>query len=339
MVLVLTAVFVQGAFAATYYVDSVGGSDGNLGTSAVLAWQSLSKVNSVTFSAGDVILFKTDCVWYGSFSPSGSGVEGSPIIVDKYGDGGLPVIDGNGMTGQGVVYLYNVAYWEINNLELTNDSATEGDRRGIQVSIDNFGLCRHIYLKDLYIHNIKGMVGQDLVHKDTAGIAFFIENYSSVASRFDDILIEDCWIDQVQNEGIVTRVRSGASINVGDSNWQKCKFTNFRVRNNEISNISKNAMIMRIMDDTCVVEYNVCHDTALAITGNTMYSIDALGMVFQFNEDTLTVRRVILTGVCMMLTLRVLRRSGSIVTAMTIGMGCLSFARFRQITMLLCGII
>ena len=118
VILVLAAIFVQSAFATTYYVDSVGGNDSNSGTSPASAWQSLTKVNFKIFLPGDIILFKTDCIWYGSLSPRGSGSDGSPIIVDKYGDGALPIIDGNGMTGQGVVYLHDVSYWEINNLEI-----------------------------------------------------------------------------------------------------------------------------------------------------------------------------------------------------------------------------
>ncbi len=279
--------FSTSTIATTYYIDSVAGNDGNSGTSSGSAWQSITKVNATTFSPGDQILFKADSAWTGQLNPKGSGSAGNPIIIDMYGVGNKPLIDAAGAEGNGAFYLYNQQYWEVNNLELTNDDATEGDRRGVMIAAGNFGLVNHIYLKDLYIHDIKGTVGQDLSDKDTAGIAFFIEADDTVDTRFDDVLIEGCLVDNVANEGIVTRCRAGGTINVGDSNWQRRKFTNFRVRNNEISNITKNAMIMRIMDDTCVVEYNVCHDTAQAITGNTMYSIDALGLVFQYNEGYL----------------------------------------------------
>ncbi|MDE0853776.1 MAG: hypothetical protein OSA97_05075, partial [Nevskia sp.] len=51
------------ALAATYYVDAAAGSDSAAGTSATTAWQTLAKVNSTTFSAGDSILFQTGQHW------------------------------------------------------------------------------------------------------------------------------------------------------------------------------------------------------------------------------------------------------------------------------------
>ncbi|MDG0792986.1 hypothetical protein OMP38_20520 [Cohnella ginsengisoli] len=73
---------------ATYYVDSVGGSDSNNGLSDGSAWQSLAKVNATTFQPGDKILFKAGSVWSGQLHPLGSGTSGAPIVIDKYGSGG-----------------------------------------------------------------------------------------------------------------------------------------------------------------------------------------------------------------------------------------------------------
>jgi hypothetical protein len=56
-------------------------------------------------------------------------------------------------------------------------------------------------------------------------------------------------------------------------------------------------MIIRLCDSTCVIEYNVCYETALSLTaltgipvdpsmrhGNTIFSRSCNGTVFQFNE-------------------------------------------------------
>ena len=43
--------------AATYYVSN-SGNDSNPGTSESLPWQTLTKVNTMSFKAGDQILFK-----------------------------------------------------------------------------------------------------------------------------------------------------------------------------------------------------------------------------------------------------------------------------------------
>jgi len=81
------------ASATTYYVSS-GGSDSNNGTSQATAWQTLTKVNSVTFSAGDHILFRRGDTFYGSIKIKQSGTSTSPIVFGDYGSGAKPVISG-----------------------------------------------------------------------------------------------------------------------------------------------------------------------------------------------------------------------------------------------------
>ena len=83
------------ACATTYYV-AAGGSDANLGTDSGHPWQSVSKVNGSTFSAGDSVLFNRGDVWYGtSLTVSSSGTNGSPILFGAYGSGANPVIKGS----------------------------------------------------------------------------------------------------------------------------------------------------------------------------------------------------------------------------------------------------
>jgi hypothetical protein len=69
----------------TYYVDSTGGDDSNDGMSEAFPWKSLDKVNETTFGPGDKILFKSGEKWDGRLWPKGSGEEGNPIVIDKYG--------------------------------------------------------------------------------------------------------------------------------------------------------------------------------------------------------------------------------------------------------------
>lgn len=83
----------------TYYVDAVSGSDANDGTNAAKPWETLDKVNTQRFKAGDRILFKAGSVWEGQLAPQGSGSLGQPIIMDKYGseDPNIrPIIHGGG---------------------------------------------------------------------------------------------------------------------------------------------------------------------------------------------------------------------------------------------------
>ncbi len=282
---------VGGLSATNYYVNANIGSDENDGTTTETPWVSLDKLNEQVFQPGDTIFFDDSSTWIGSFAPQGSGTEEAPIVATSYGNGeSMPLLDGDGMEGNGVVYLYNVAYWEVCDLEITNDADDDGgDRRGVSVvAPSGAGVLSHIYLKNLYIHNIRGTVGQDRSDKRTCAIAFATLSISGGEARFDDIWIDGCVIHDCRNQGIITEYYSNTSYYPQTDNWKLMKITNARITNNLIYNISKNAMILRLFEGG-VVEHNVCHTTAIGedgegMTGNTMFTASCDGTVFQFNE-------------------------------------------------------
>ena len=279
--------------AATYYVDSAGGNDANSGTATNAAWQSVAKVNATTFAPGDVILFKAGGSWLGSLNPKGSGTAGNAIVIDRYGDGNKPLIDGNGVngtgtTGGGAVFLYNQQYWEINHLEIVNDAVSDGERRGIHIAAANFGTVNHIHIKNCNIHDIRGRLSVtdgDLIAKRTGGIIVEVISDSPVATRFNDVLIEGNTITTVRNQGIVAAGnRSGQSDFPLTPAWNTRRASNLIIRSNTISDVTKNALILRLADNTCLVEWNVCFNTATLDTGNTMFTAACDGVIFQFNE-------------------------------------------------------
>lgn len=270
----------------TVYVDSESGNDKNDGISEAAAWQSLKKINASTFGPGAKILLKAGGMWIGHLHPKGSGSKQHPIIIDQYGGGDKPLIDGNGMTGKGVIYLYNQEYWEINNLEITNDADTPGDRRGVEVKAENHGLINHIYLRNLHIHHIKGLIGNGHKEKRTSGIYITTAADDITPTRYNDILIENCHIHHIQNQGIATSHEKGVFDYPEGEQWENRKMTNLIIRNNVIHHISKNAMIIR-MTEGGLVERNLCYETATDITGNTIFSRTVRGTVFQYNEGFL----------------------------------------------------
>ncbi|MGV8171743.1 MAG: LamG-like jellyroll fold domain-containing protein [Candidatus Woesearchaeota archaeon] len=78
----------------TYYISTTG-NDYNSGTSESAPWQTLTKVNSMTFNPGDTILFKRGETWYGSLTIKTSGTSGNPITYGAYGGvGDKPIITG-----------------------------------------------------------------------------------------------------------------------------------------------------------------------------------------------------------------------------------------------------
>jgi len=80
---------------ATYYVDASGGNDSNDGLSSSNAWKTISKVNSMSFSPGDSILFKRGEIWRReTLIIDDSGNSTDYITFGAYGSGEKPIISG-----------------------------------------------------------------------------------------------------------------------------------------------------------------------------------------------------------------------------------------------------
>src|SRR5215470_12258561 len=119
LVAVLT-VLPRRANATTYYV-SCSGNDANNGTSTSTPWATLGRASSQTYVPGDQLQLENGCVWVGTFQPVASGSAGNPITLSSYGSGGLPRVVGNGGPA---IYLLNVSYWTIENVDLSQKGQT-----------------------------------------------------------------------------------------------------------------------------------------------------------------------------------------------------------------------
>src|ERR1035437_3855323 len=104
------------ASATTYYVAN-NGNDANSGTTTSLPWKTISKVNSITFNPGDIILFRRGDTWSEILTPQGSGNTSSPITYDAYGSGNLPIIDG-GTTLNNCISIISANYITIRNFRV-----------------------------------------------------------------------------------------------------------------------------------------------------------------------------------------------------------------------------
>ena len=125
----------------SYYLDSEDGDDNAKGTSPSTAWKSLNKLEGITFQPGDKILLKAGSQFTGGLQPQGSGTAENPITVDIYnGDaigkdaGERAVINGQGQV-RNTIFLENLEYWNISNLEITNTGAAREARAGVMVEI------------------------------------------------------------------------------------------------------------------------------------------------------------------------------------------------------------
>ncbi|MBW4083216.1 family 16 glycoside hydrolase [Paenibacillus sp. S150] len=284
------------AAGTTYYVDSALGSDSSPGTSEGAAWKTLAKVNTVTFSPGDRILLKAGGVWSNEYlDVHGSGSEGNPITVDRYGTGAKPLIHfGNtSVGGEGFgVRLRNVSYWEINNLEITSgEQPTDMRRNGVLVVGEGTGAgsFRHIYIKNLDIHDVFG------TDRRTGGINFHARGTNTAAeSTWDDILIENNTVINVADTGIQTMTDA-----FSNSAWLH-KFDAFRnvvIRGNYVEKIHRDGILVRA-GVSPLIEYNTTSAIGEACDVNTavvsyldsiavvaaQWAYYTTGAVFQYNE-------------------------------------------------------
>ena len=294
-----------------YYVDSKDGDDTNSGTSVGKPWKTLDKVNSVVFQPGDKILFKADCSWTGILRPKGSGAEGKPIVIDMYGIGNKPIINGAGIKVPEEKFLGSLkysftllldsqSYWEVNNLELTNNAPEPDYRLAVYVTGYDAGAVKHVYLRNLYIHDVVSQ-GEDGVYgydKMTGAILCDIYGTSgttrsdSKPTYFDDLRIEDCFIENVDRQGIGIRNSLwGDRFTKGFRQWTPN--LNVVVRNNYLSKVGGDGIIVACSQDP-LVEYNVAKECHMVFNGfhAGMWPISCNNAVLQYNEsyDTKTTK-------------------------------------------------
>ncbi|GGA26458.1 LamG-like jellyroll fold domain-containing protein [Paenibacillus physcomitrellae] len=296
-----------------YYVDSAAGSDANTGTSPDQAWKSLDKINATTFSPGDALLFKSGGVWNGQLWPKGSGTEGAPILIDRYGEGDLPVINGGGVERPyhqtGAIFLQNQEYWEIRHLEVTNDDDFDTDlvattykngepsniRDGILVVLDTDkvpdggnSVMHHIYISDCYIHDVDSPDEWPNEYKNASfngGIMFYVIGSLKPNMTFDDVRIERNFIKHVDLLGIANfnyTTKTDFQDEVGGYGlWQ----TNIYIGHNYLQDIAQGGIDLCDAKDA-VVEYNVLDGWMKRYNAQAagIYPWKSWNVVFQNNE-------------------------------------------------------
>jgi len=276
----------------TYYVDSIGGNDINDGLSELTPWQSLTKLNEGAYQPGDEILLKSGSVWNGQYlAPSGSGTSGWPIVIDKYGGDIKPIINGNGggITVEGnyqaVVSLYNQEYWEINNLEITNDDDFNVDangnehRRGISIIGEDYGAINHIYIRNCFIHDIDANNND----KDSGGIIGRLKGNAPM-TYFNDILFESNRIEKIDRTGINFAYDADH-----DEDYSNRNNTNVVIRGNVLHDIGGDGIIV-IGSNSPLVEYNVLSYCRNRTTESSVaiFPYQSTNAIIQFNEAYLT---------------------------------------------------
>lgn len=301
------------AAGTVYYVDSAAGNDTANGTSTSTAWKTLTKVNATTFQPGDQILFKSGGVWNGQLWPKGSGSAGLPIKIDKYGGTARPIINGGGTArdyqSTGAVMLRNQQYWEISNLEVTNDDNFSVDlttvtyanskpsniRDGILVVLDTNQvpaggdtIMDHIYIHDNYVHDVDSPNQWPNQYGNASfngGIMFYVIGALKQNMTFNDVRIENNTIEKVDLLAIANFNYTTTTAFQDEVDTYNLWQTNIYIGHNYMRNIGQGAIDICDAKDG-VVEYNVVDGWSRRYNAESagIYPWKSRNVVFQNNE-------------------------------------------------------
>jgi len=156
----------------------------------------------------------------------------------------------------------------------------------------------HVYIKNCYVHHIKGQssgtgFGIRIQTSDTSATGFYTD-----PTNFNDILVQDCEVSYIEGQGLHQNYSAagsggtpdnfypGVDLSGNDWNpfWNLAKSTNVVIKNNIFHHLGKNAILVRGLDSTCLIDGNTCYETSLASAGNTIVTFKSDGLIVQNNE-------------------------------------------------------
>lgn len=240
--------------------------------------------NSV-FEPGTKILFAAGETFIGQFIVKGSGTKETPNLLAAYDPktGNIhrewidtkPIIEGEGKV-ESVLLLKNGAFWEINNIEVTNNNGTKDDHGeilGIQVIAEDMGTVEDIRILNCNVHHINGNIGG----KKTGGIHVNVLG-EKVKTKFNNLLIENNIVAHSGGVGISNQ-SSWGKINTPDYH----PWTNFRIRKNRVEHTGRNGIIIRYAQNP-IAEYNILAYNSRFDSGHSIFNFNTVDCIVQFNE-------------------------------------------------------
>ena len=290
--------------ASTYYISSSNGNDNNNGLSTQSPFQSIDKLNSLTFLPGDSILFMSGDYFEGMFWIKGSGNSQQDIVVDRYNGSTRPIINGFGY--QACVLIYNDQYITLNNLELTNEAShldSQGNikklvgfggasndwgsginvRFGVKIVADVSSLS-NFTIDNLKIHNIfPTPTNLQLIHQ---GYGIKIETRSDTTifqlNTISNVLIKNTSISETGHYGIWIKSLGLNGIDSVKNNQIQVKSCSFEFTGGSgfVPNKSKNVLV-----ENCTFNHTGSDiDQRMWKRGSGMWPFDCKNVVAQHNE-------------------------------------------------------
>ncbi len=252
----LLAFFISGFFlfglagiteATTYFVKpaSEGGSDGYTGLSDAQAWATIGKVNLQNFANGDVICLKRGSTFTdATLTLDGISVGRSGIVVQDYGAGNKPWINGNS------VQPININHALV-NLTLKNIDVSGSDTSGNRC----------------LINNVNGIVIDGIDYDGHIGSSSYIRSNAMAVSRVDgDIEIKNCTIQNVMKDTfantysawLVNDAHGIIMYYAGDENVKSSGTVS--IHDNDIHHIYSDCLQIAGMNTTVNIYDNNLHD-------------------------------------------------------------------------------
>ncbi|CQR47243.1 O-GlcNAcase NagJ precursor [Paraliobacillus sp. PM-2] len=266
-----------------YYISSVNGDNQHDASTPETAWETLDKLKEITLQPGDRILLESGSVFNGFIHfKDVHGTVDNPIVLSSYGEGDRPIINGN---GEGVWYqdygkqldnpghkykgyvsstllFYDSDFIEVSNIEITNQSDDweymlskeeqlndRMDRTGVAGIAQNDGTMEHIYLDNLFIHDVAGNLENK--HMNNGGIQFNVlqpENEETTGiARYQDIKITNNHVKDVHRAGIVVgytyQFDKFTNAEISDQNAQKYGHTDILIQGNYVQDIGNDGIV------------------------------------------------------------------------------------------------
>ncbi len=305
-----------GGAQTNYFVDDISGNDFNTGISQQTAFRSIEKINQLELNPADQVLFRCGGAWTGNLAFKGSGTKNKRIIIGAYGNGPAPVLDAQGVIGNGekasyTIRLFNQEYIEIRDIKIRNflpfekprmletrgnQSYVNTRKMGIYIEGKDCGTLNDIHLINLEICDVNG----DMSTKHNGGIFAEItwhqDENRRVKSSFDGLYTEGCNIHHVDRTGWSNtsvwwnrslKSKWGDRLADGElHNWYPSHNAVFR--NNTFERAGANALIVRVamapLVEHCLFTYNGWKGS-----GNASFPYNCDDALFQYNEACYTV--------------------------------------------------
>ncbi|MBP2473554.1 hypothetical protein JOF53_002426 [Crossiella equi] len=247
-------------------------------------WHSLEQANRAVLQPGDRLLLRRGTECRGTLAPQGSGVPGRPVQLGAYGEGAKPHVAGGG--ARAAVLLRNVQYWEVRDLQISNQGAPPGPeerRAGLYVLLENYGAGHHYVVEGVDVRDVNGSDHKD---PDPSGGILFAATGDLRPTRFQGILVQGNTVTRVDRTGIGTIshwARRAEHPNGPGASFAPIR--DFVVRHNVVTDVGGDGIVPQNTIGA-LVEHNRVHQFNMRSQGWNagIWPWNSDGTLIQFNE-------------------------------------------------------